>query len=662
VGAFELWYSPRADRSLPRKRGETPVENRGVSSLGNSPINLCPSACAAESFLLFAGSSDSRRTVARVEKSLETLVPQSAEGVSKRVWLLDELNGGLVWVRPNAADREALLSVHDSPTHFVAVHGKLYGDGGSPAEAVHDRVVSKKDRWFPGVRAFDGSFTAIVVDRREKSVTTITDQIGCRALAWCENGRMLSVSPHAIALVGAGEVPLRWDLHSIASAVCIDWSIARRSFLSDINTLKPYEVLRWEEGKASINHSTSISFDSRIEDSAQARAQLNDAMVDTMVESTRHFSAEKARVDLLLTAGLDSRAVLGLLSAAGAKHLVRARTSGRAGSIDVEWARRLATVCEIPFDRMEPGRTSNDDFSASVRLHAFLSNGDSSAQRCLGKLPETANHDMVGGCGGEIFTGFYYPLFLPFGDVPDDPAGIAKIFMTRLRKGRWSALGAWDSPLQRGVRARLEQEIESYRDLGARRENLADLLYLWERYGQWGSIGHRLPWTDGWTPFLAAEAVRSLFRFPRSAGKHCDVHRRVIRRHLPLAAYIMPVNGSTFLPLRGSGETGFMLRQAQQAFGMMKRAAAKRLRTRQSEAGIDQVRAGMFSGENFDYIHSLLTDSRSLSNEVFGAKAIQNLLNVLRSSHGQTEPIGFLIMAENFRILAEQAAGIADAD
>jgi hypothetical protein len=319
----------------------------------------------------------------------------------------------------------------------------------------------------------------------------------------------------------------------------------------------------------------------------------------------------------------------------------------------------LEAVCGVPHGRREPESTSDDDFGASARLYAFLSNGDCSAQRCLGKLPETVNRDMVGGCGGEVFTGFYYPLFLPLGSVPDDPATIAKVFMTRLRKGRWSALGAWDSSLQRGVRARLEQEIENYRDLGARRENLADLLYLWERYGHWGSIGHRLPWTDGWTPFLAAGAVRSLFRFPRSAGKYCDVHRRVIRRHLPFAAYIMPVNGSAFLPLRGSGEFGFMLRQAQQAFGMLKSAAAKKLHTPANEAGIDNVRASMFSEQNFDCIHSLLTDSRSLSSEVFGSKAIQNLLRVLRIRHGQIEPIGFLIMAENFRILAEEAAVVA---
>jgi hypothetical protein len=468
---------------------------------------------------------------------------------------------------------------------------------------------------------------------------------------------MLIISPHAVGLVGTGRVPVQWDLCSVAASTCIDWSVGRAPLLQGLRTLQAFETLRFTDGRARVDVAAPMPLDERIHAlNLPALAAHDAAIADAMIDAARAFARDRDRITVSLTRGLDSRAVLAFLHAAGAKDKLQAQTVGQPGSLDVEGAIALAAICDVAHHRAEPPAASTEDFAWNTRLTAFLTNGDANAKQSLSKRPKLISSGSVSGGGGEIYTGMYYPLFAPFGVVPDDPKRVADIFMTRARKGRWDALGAWSSPLRRESQQRLEGALANFRQLGARGADLVDLLYLWERYAHWGAVGYRRPWSHGWTPFATSRAIRGFFRYPRAAGKYCNVHARAIHDHLPLRAYLMPVNGTALLPLRGRGEAAYMLRQAQLALSLVEKKVISLTRKQVSDAGVEKIWARMFATDLYDAIRAQLSDPRSLAVSTFGAAAIQALLDRHRRDQSQLQSLGALVMIEQFRAMVDEAA------
>jgi hypothetical protein len=168
-------------------------------------------------------------------------------------------------------------------------------------------------------------------------------------------------------------------------------------------------------------------------------------------------------------------------------------------------------------------------------------------------------------------------------------------------------------------------------------------------------MGYRQPWSRGWTPFTTPAAVHGLFRYPRAAAKYCTLHARIIRQHLPARAYLMPVNGTSWLPLRRRGEAAYLLRQAELAMSLVEKKLVPSLRSKVSEADVEQIRARMFASEVHDFVHSRLTDSGSLAVATFGAATTRALLESHQRDRGQLQPLGALLLADEFRLIAEEA-------
>lgn len=478
-----------------------------------------------ESFCLIIGARDAPALRAGASAALQRVTPRAGAELVETSVDLPELGGAVVCVKPDAPEFRSLIDLHETDDCLAIVFGKMTGQA-APAKVVHDMAASGDERWTARARALDGVFAAVVVEHRKRTVVALTDVTGCRSLLWAERDGVLMLSPHVFGPLGTGLVPIAWDVCSVASSVCVDWSLGRAPLLERFRTLQAFETLTWACGTARVETATPIPFDDRIQRlDLPALAAQDAAIASAMIEATRSFAHDQDRISVSLTRGLDSRAALALLHAAGLKDRLHAQTNGSPGSLDVEGARRLAALCGVPHSRNEPPPPTSEDFLWNARLAAFITNGDANAKQALSKRVGLAHSGSVGGGGGEIYTGMYYPLFTPFGVVPDDPSRIAEIFMARGRKARWDALGAWTSPLRRSAQQRLTQALCSFRELGARGPDLVDLLYLWERYAHWGAVAYRRPWSHGWTPFATGAAVRGLFRYPRAAGKQANFDR-----------------------------------------------------------------------------------------------------------------------------------------
>jgi hypothetical protein len=328
-----------------------------------------------ETFLLIVGAHDARAVCARASGALRQVIPRAGAELHEELYELPEVDGALLCLRPVAPEFRSLIDVHVDDDRAVVVFGKLTGQQ-RPARVVHELAASGRERSLERLRDLDGVFSTVVIDRRTRELTALTDVIGCRAPLWQERDGVLILSPHATSLVATGRVPLDWDACSVAASTCVDWSVGRVPLIKGVRTLQAFETLRWSERRARVNVATPFELGERIHRlDLRALAAHDEAVAAAMIDATRRFAQGREQITISLTRGLDSRAVLGLLHAAGAKDRLRTQTNGQPGSLDVEGASALAALCGVPHTRNEPPPPSSDDFIANARLTAFLTNG-----------------------------------------------------------------------------------------------------------------------------------------------------------------------------------------------------------------------------------------------------------------------------------------------
>lgn len=134
-----------------------------------------------ESFVLIAGAHNAQVVQNRVAAVLQRITPRVGAGLVEQRQALPEVSGAFVCVKPDSPDLDSLLDSYSSADCFVAVFGKLTGQV-NPARVIHDLATTGGTRWTERVRELDGVFSAVVVDRRTRAVTALTDIIGCRSL------------------------------------------------------------------------------------------------------------------------------------------------------------------------------------------------------------------------------------------------------------------------------------------------------------------------------------------------------------------------------------------------------------------------------------------------------------------------------------------------
>jgi hypothetical protein len=183
----------------------------------------------------------------------------------------------------------------------------------------------------------------------------------------------------------------------------------------------------------------------------------------------------------------------------------------------------------------------------------------------------------AGGNGGEIYRGFFYQYFGVTGVAPQGTPQLAERLLT-WRFRRMEKLPFTEPSFAAGVRERLFGALALAENCSSDAYDMADLLYLLERYGRWGSAASALPWSRGWTPFASIAAIREAFRLPSPLGRRCSVHAELVRRFLPARAYWTPINGGQLMALEGAGRTRYALRQALNAGSMVVQRVSRKLR------------------------------------------------------------------------------------
>ena len=239
-----------------------------------------------------------------------------------------------------------LLPVHQlfDPEQTVAIDGYLWCGDEIPADlddarqtlARLGREVHSDDGW-PLASSWDGSYSCAAHDRRRRALALCVDPVGLRRVFYGRSGSSLvfGTTQAACAFV----LGLEPDLCGVAQWLASAYVLGRRTLFDGLREVLPGERARFSaEGDL---------LDSRLERpwhrnvrqlSAEAAARELEPVLRQQVE--RFAGGGGARVGLALSAGLDSRLVLGALGdRARGMHTY---TYGAPGEYEVELARRCA--------------------------------------------------------------------------------------------------------------------------------------------------------------------------------------------------------------------------------------------------------------------------------------------------------------------------------
>ena len=608
-------------------------------------------------FLLCPGpDSDLGRTIDRSARATEAFFKST--GASSRLWFqtLDDCGLGWFCLVPQQRGPESLVSDHIEDQIAVVSFGELADRDVAPARKIAQAFTQQG---LEGVRRLDGCFSAVIIERCTKMVHLTSDLIGRRALRFVANRGLLMVSPHDFPLVASGLCPVEIDLVSAASIVSVGWSLQGSSLLKGVESAQAEEEVRWCAGELMRRQQPLLSAGQRIDpaDRETLRTQLGE-MIDHMRVNTKRFCANAPEVIFDLTAGIDSRAVMGVLLSVAERSRLLASTSGGENSLDVRTARRLSRWYRLRHRSLAPTSPQQAAFERNTELRAFLCNGDTNAKRSFSPAHKYDPDSVprIHGGGGEIYRGYYYPRMYSSRSInslsPDRAVAHLQHKFPRVRSLPWAS-----PDLAQSVDDRLRDLVGAYAKSSPLGSDVLDRFYLFERYGRWGAMAARATWIPNrFSPFDSPTLARKAFALPAPICKDFLLHKQSIKHFLP-AAYYWRINNGTFLPLLGTSPCRLLLSKSiDRAERRLSEWIAKVSPHRQSLKSTEQLRSGLLSERLQGSLPDLLLADDSVSLQLFNPKGLRQMVQEQASGQrNHLQSLGFLITMETYRLLMLQA-------
>lgn len=331
--------------------------------------------------------------------------------------------------------------------------------------------------------ALDGRFVAARFDDASRVLELVTDPVGAYPLFETSRGgtrfvsnnveilRRLQGSREVSAVAAAGLVAGGWPLDGDPL-----WAAISRIHGAGVHTIAP--------GRTSLRR----SFDE--DDPAQVIGSGFDARraAGLLTESLRALADWPDRPNVVgLTAGRDSRVVLGAATAAGVDG-ISSLTGGRPGDADVRVGRRLAEAAGLPHvvdgDHTDPRL---GDWRRTARTVDLMAGGTVSLADAHGYKLTAPSGQLVlwhSGQGGEVARSYYGT---GAGQDAGQLSGALYRRFCHIRTGVAPPLSADGEQL---LRDQIRRWVEHQLAAGFAADDVPDLFYLKKRMGTWAGAGH----------------------------------------------------------------------------------------------------------------------------------------------------------------------------
>jgi asparagine synthetase B (glutamine-hydrolysing) len=401
------------------------------------------------------------------------------------------------------------LGAASDEQRFVICYGEVDDRFGSASERL---LAAFRDKGLAGLGSVHGCFGAVIVDRATGNTIIFGDGLGQRNLRHCWLEDRLLVATHDIFLVGAG-VAVRPANVALASVLRFGWSFGDESLIEGIATVGSEQVTLIAADRTVSRRSHPAHDQAAVKRASGVDvAEVRETIVNELASYVRVNRRIGTPLDVELSAGFDSRAVISLAHHAARKD-VRAFTDGPPASQDSRVARKVAAVLDIPHRAGGTAHNTAASRLAYVRALALATNGQgtalvamTSSERRLADAP-----DSLGGDGGEIFRGYYYPKLGRGEQAVFDLGKLAEFVMGKFTVGARMLDPGQEAALRKAVERRL-MRLAPHCDLMA---DGYDLVYLIERTGTWNQKLRRFTEADRRrNPFYSRAATYAFLALP----------------------------------------------------------------------------------------------------------------------------------------------------
>jgi len=449
---------------------------------------------------------------------------------------------GAVLIRESGGAFDAFVSAASREGRLVLAYGEADRPAGMPLAAL---LAERSVRDPVDAASVAGCFGAAFVAGEARDIHLVGDGLGQRCLRYTWLGDTVAASPHDLPLVAAG-VGVHPRPLALAGLVRFGWSFGGASLLADVETVAAEEVhhLRRGGGEVLLHPSHRDAARRLASDVAATRS----AILDDLIAYTRANHTPGTPLEVELSAGFDSRAVL-TIALAAAPGDVETFTDGPPRSQDVRVAARLASVFGLPHRAGGTRGSTPSERLETIDTLAIATNGQATAMPTMTNkgASEDTGKQSLGGDGAEVFRGYYYPKAGNAAAAAYDPAAMAAFAMRKFSIGQPYLPEALEGELA----AYVTERATRWSPLCRTNADGFDLLYLIERTGTWNQKLRRMHSRRG-NPFYARSATYALLSLPGIRGRHARIHEALFHTH-PLRARLIPLNGETVPALISGG-------------------------------------------------------------------------------------------------------------
>jgi len=163
------------------------------------------------------------------------------------------------------------------------------------------------------MQQFRGMFAFAIWDRRRKRLLIARDRLGIKPLYYYAGNDVFVFASEIKSLLMHPAVPREVDRQALDSYLALRYVPGPRTMFKNIFKLQPGHLMTWDEGGRRIRKYWDIPFD-RVRESSRPEQQTVDEFHHLLEESVKLRLISEVPLGVFLSGGLDSSAMLALMS------------------------------------------------------------------------------------------------------------------------------------------------------------------------------------------------------------------------------------------------------------------------------------------------------------------------------------------------------------
>jgi asparagine synthase (glutamine-hydrolysing) len=244
------------------------------------------------------------------------------------------------------------------------------------------------EEWSEGVvKRLKGQFHAAIYDELREVLILFNDRFGFRPLYLYEDGEILLFAPELKPLLCYQHLDRTLDSDGLADFFNYSFALGDRTFFKNVRLLPPASLLRLQDGKTEIRRYWQL----RYHEDEHPQFNLDDLAdcgLDLLRSSVRRRTGSSSHISIMLSGGLDSRAILSLATESPVD--VETYTHGAPGCWDEQIASQVVTFFPEVRHRFLP--IDPDTIAQNAHRAVWLSEGMSP---CTNSFMVTNAHEIA---------------------------------------------------------------------------------------------------------------------------------------------------------------------------------------------------------------------------------------------------------------------------